>query len=696
MLTAPKNWEKVWNSGADVEFYAVIGGMRYEMDRFLSVKAYPAAFSSLAIGQAVYNQLSISFSPLGPVPKTAKIELFARLTNQRDITTAWVPQGTYYTDHRDKDEEIGILSITAFDRMMFAEEKYFSSGTITGTWPKAAPAVVSEICTRLGITLDPRSKIDSALMVSTPVDLTMRDVLRNIAAAHGGNFIITPENKLRLLPLEDLPDITLLGDENGNFVSDEHGNRVLIIDGNFADVNCEKSISTGDQISITGVTLVLDDEHGYTAGNENGYTLTAKCLYADQAAANRALAKLQGVRYNPAEITNADFNPLLEVGDAIYCDGNLFRVYRMEVDYNLVCNGNLSAPIDGDVEHEIPYQTSTERLVNWKVAQTRAYIDMGLEDLELGVKNEMAGLSSSINIKLDSITSRVQGAEGNISTLTQTANSITTEISYMDRDISRIEQKVDNIRLEVSNGESSSWIDLTVNGIEVSSQQIKFTGDVVFENDLQNGSTTISGDCIRTGEISANYIKLGGKMEVFESLDSNSVGGYLGYMRGQSAAGDTTYGIGIMENFGYGQMICTNSGSRMSFYETSVTCTFNRVSLKGNEIVVNGTLKNADGTVITSDREAKETISEGLVGYMALFDRLRPASFRLKGRNRRHLGFIAQDVEAAMKECGIDSRDFAGLVIDEEGRYGLRYEEIIPLLVEKVQRMDTIIKEKLL
>lgn len=693
MQTAPANWEKVWNSGADVEFYAMIGGTRYEMNRFLSAKAYRAAFSGLAIGQAASCQLSISFTPLKPIPKAAKIEFFVRLTNQKDITTAWVKQGTYYIDHRDLDQELDILSVEAFDRMIFAEEKYFSSGTITGTWPRSAPAVVSDICGRLGISLDSRSKIDSALMVTAPVNLTMRDVLRNIAAAHGGNFIITAENKLRLLPLEDLPDITLLGDEFGNFVSDEFGNRILIIEGNFAEMICEKSYSTGDQVSVSGLTLVLDDEHGYTAGDDRGYTLTAACLYADQATANRALSKIQGVRYNPAEVTGAKFNPLLELGDPLYSEGNLFRVYEMEIDYDLVSSAKLSAPIDGDVEHEIPYQTSTERLVNWKSAQTRAYIDLGLEELELGVKNELLGMSSSINIKLDSITSRVQGAEGNISTLTQTADAITTEISYMDRDISRIEQKVDNIRLEVSNGEDSSWISISVNGIEASSQKIQFTGDVVFESDLRGGSTTISGDCIRTGEISADYIKLGGKMEVYEDLNGNSVGGYLGYMRGQASSGDTTYGIGIMENFGHGQMICTNSGARMSFYDTSVTCTFNRVSLSGYEIVVNGTLKNSDGTVITSDRNRKEAISEGLVGYMALFDRLRPASFRLKGGKRRHLGFIAQDVEEAMKEAGINAQDFAGLVIDGEGEYGLRYEEFIPLLVEKIQRLEAAIKE---
>ena len=522
MMTAPANWDRLWSrieeESVRMELKAVIGGLTY--DRVISCKAYPAAFDGLAIGQAAAAELSLSFVPLGDVPTMARIQLSARLTDG-SISTAWVPQGTYYIDHRDGDTELGVLSVTAFDRMLFAEELYFSSGTITGPWPRPAPAVVQDICTRLGISLDSRSKIDSALMVTAPVNLTMRDVLRNIAAAHGGNFIITAENKLRLLPLEDLPDLTLLGDEFGNFVADEFGNRILIIEGEFADMPCEDARSMGDRVTVSKVALKLDDEHGYTAGDESGYTLTAGCLYADQKTADRALGRLRGVRYDPAEAAGAVFNPLLELGDALYSGGNLFRVYRMEIDYDVLFVADLAAPIDGDVEHEIPYQTSTERLVNWKAAQTRAYIDMGLEELELGVKNEVEGLSSSINIQLNSITSRVQGAEGNISTLTQTATSLQSQITNARGDISSIEQKVDNIRLYVSNGERSSSIELSVDGVTVSSREIRFTGDVVFESDLRGGSTTISGDCIRTGEISANYIKLGGKMEVYESLNDN-------------------------------------------------------------------------------------------------------------------------------------------------------------------------------
>lgn len=717
MLTAPGNWDQLWSRIQDdavrMEVRAVIGGTIY--DRLISCKAYPAAFDHLSTGQAASAELSLSFVPLKPVPRAAEIKLSVRLTDGT-VSTAWVPQGTFYNDTREQDRVLGVMSITAFDRMMFAEELYFSSGTITGVWPRSAPGVVRDICTRLGVSLDSRSVIDEALMVSIPINLTMRDVLRNIAAAHGGNFIITPENRLRLLPLEDLPDLTLLGDEFGNFVGDEFGNRVLIIEGDFADMPCEDARSAGEPVEITRVVLALDDEHGFTAGNETGYTLTSTCLYADQAAADRALARLKNVRYDPGEVSGAVFNPLLELGDALYSGGSLFRVYRMEIDYDVLFVADLSAPIEGEVEHEIPYQTSTERLVNWKIAQTRAAITLDLDSIRLEVSNELEGLSSSIDIELGKITTRVQGAEGNISTLTQTAtslqteitnargdissirqtvNSISTEIRNIEGDVSSIEQKVDNIRLEVSNGERSSWINLSTGGIIISSEQIKFTGDVVFESDLSGGSTLISGDCIRTGQIDADYIRLGGKMEVLETLSSGShIGGYFGYMEGQAAEGNTTYGIGIMEYFGEAQMLCTNRGARMGYGTySSVTCTYSRVSLTGNEIVVNGTLKSSDGTIITSDRNKKEDIQEDPDKYLPLLDRLRPVSYRLKGRKRRHLGFIAQDVEAALRDCGIDPMDFAGLAVDETGEYGLRYEEFIPLLAEAVRQLKKRVEE---
>ena len=79
---------------------------------------------------------------------------------------------------------------------------------------------------------------------------------------------------------------------------------------------------------------------------------------------------------------------------------------------------------------------------------------------------------------------------------------------------------------------------------------------------------------------------------------------------------------------------------------------------------------------------------------------LKPVSFLMKNgkSGRKHWGFVAQDVESGMDELGITSMDFAGLIKDGDGRYGLRYEEFIAPLVKAVQDLAkrvTNLEEKL-
>lgn len=84
--------------------------------------------------------------------------------------------------------------------------------------------------------------------------------------------------------------------------------------------------------------------------------------------------------------------------------------------------------------------------------------------------------------------------------------------------------------------------------------------------------------------------------------------------------------------------------------------------------------------------------------YVSLFDKLKPCSFiYIDGNsNRRHIGYIAQDVEEAMKELGIDSLGFAGLCKDKVGNteiYSLRYDEFQGIYDAKIRQCDEQIKE---
>ena len=88
---------------------------------------------------------------------------------------------------------------------------------------------------------------------------------------------------------------------------------------------------------------------------------------------------------------------------------------------------------------------------------------------------------------------------------------------------------------------------------------------------------------------------------------------------------------------------------------------------------------NFYGTVnSSSDRRVKKAIKTLGRKWLDFFYRLRPTSFKYKDgtSDRTHTGFIAQEVEAAANEVGIDTKDIATIVVDD-GRYYLRYEELI-------------------
>lgn len=97
-----------------------------------------------------------------------------------------------------------------------------------------------------------------------------------------------------------------------------------------------------------------------------------------------------------------------------------------------------------------------------------------------------------------------------------------------------------------------------------------------------------------------------------------------------------------------------------------------------------------NGTIQTSDKNAKKSIKNLPKKAIDFIRGLKPKSFQMrKGTSgRRHWGFIAQDVEECMEALGIKPENFAGIVKDEEGRYGLRYEELIAPLVMAVQDLD--------
>lgn len=126
------------------------------------------------------------------------------------------------------------------------------------------------------------------------------------------------------------------------------------------------------------------------------------------------------------------------------------------------------------------------------------------EPIYARIKNTEKGLETQLALTAAGLGLRIDNAEGQISSLAATATSLTVQMADANGNISALQQTVDGFTLAVSNGESSSRIQLKSGGVVISSQTIFFSGTVLY-SDLEepNSWTSIDGGNIKTGTIEA-------------------------------------------------------------------------------------------------------------------------------------------------------------------------------------------------
>lgn len=319
-----------------------------------------------------------------------------------------------------------------------------------------------------------------------------------------------------------------------------------------------------------------------------------------------------------------------------------------------------------------------------------------------------AGDISTLKQTAQNLSSTISNAQGDISRLQQAANSLSSQISNTQGDISTLQQTANNLSVSISNAQNNIYnLQLTANGLSstVADAQgrvsrVEQTVSGLTISDPYTGQTKISGGMIETSTLRLN------------TLYGNSF--FLNLPGGEIVAEIRTTGAATARTsfdlWARAVRINSNEGdlylrSDMAFVTLAGaqgnTCIGNFYPSQGGSYSCGlswapwSDIYAVNSMIQTSDREAKEAITYGLTRYDALFDALRPVSFRfLDGTSgRTHLGLISQDVEAALEAAGLTDMEFAGFIRSAEPEtdgvvhYGLRYGEFIALLIEQVQKL---------
>lgn len=194
-----------------------ISGVEYGQNDIYVCATSSELLPDAAMGNCFSRELDLTVAPIGTVPRMATVEIFTRLVLGEEVSE-WVPRGVFYVDTRSSNEVTGLLTLHGFDAMLKAEAVWWDPSVDAGVWPMSQEAAVVDIARQMGVSIDPRTEIDPALMMEYPNDLTMREVLAYIAACHGGNWIMTGDGELLLLPVGLPAETSLLIDDDGGAI----------------------------------------------------------------------------------------------------------------------------------------------------------------------------------------------------------------------------------------------------------------------------------------------------------------------------------------------------------------------------------------------------------------------------------------------------------------------------------------------
>lgn len=385
-------------TGSYYEIRVVRGAVTYGMDKLKSIHIKQALFEDNGpqIGGVHSTQCDVKLiEESSNWPRMASFEVDMRLSSEDDTQKSeWISLGIFYTDER-KDDKHGNLDITAFDGMLLLEQTWTDKvQNLPTSWPITARQVADLLVEATGIEIDQRSIIDNTTYyIGLDTTSTARDVYKSIAAGCGGNWYMTAEGKLRLVPLFAQPTIGLvaiagIAIAGITVVGDDESDYDIAYVGMAAN---NLDIST-PLAAITGIEIQAPDGTTAFAGARTGYVVKATCAFADTSIAQLCLSKIAGYQYIPFEVSRARIDPIAEIGDSVFIAEEMFPI--ITADWNIApkITADLSAPFEEEVDHE--YQTMSEsakalksaiNYTNGQIEQTRSYIQQTATSIQQGV-----------------------------------------------------------------------------------------------------------------------------------------------------------------------------------------------------------------------------------------------------------------------------------------------------------------------
>lgn len=330
---------------------------------------------------------------------------------------------------------------------------------------------------------------------------------------------------------------------------------------------------------ISRVTLMVDSENSYTAGDDTGMELTATCIHATQAMVDALLARFKGKTYQMYSADDANLDPAAELGDGVTVAGVYSPLSRISDDGSGY--PGINSPGEEELEDEYPAAGPMTQEFNRQLAGTRSLISKTSEEILLKVEGidgkytELKTTVDGVTVTDETGTTKIKGSS--IETESIAAGSISADKLVLTGSITWADLTTDlSTTISDANSNASSALS-TANGAYTAANGAQ-TNLALLANGQYQGGTFISGKSIYSPELVGDEIKLANGSSYEVGKISMQVSNTPAFditsnlsLRLQSAAGWNAYlGNGYAEGSGSVAAVLCNASGVLNLYGAAI------------------------------------------------------------------------------------------------------------------------------
>lgn len=423
-----------------------------------------------------------------------------------------------------------------------------------------------------------------------------------------------------------------------------------------------------------------EDNAGAIVGTSgNNYSITGNFLVSDKTGAeleqiaNNLLPIMKQPVYTPIKSCTCVGNPCLTLGEPIRFNTTreIVETYLLQRTLTGVQSKRDSISAQGTQTHSAKVNSirdtieSVQRRTS-KLERNADHLLSEYEDLEKNTSSKFEQTAESIATEVK----RATDAEGELqSNITQTADSITAEVSKKvgeDEVRSKFAMSPENVDIE------SGQVNFKANTLTIDSAnfQLDEYGKVTIVDSLNFNSTALGDDIVIIGLDGKGRPMLQNiliDLSTVTDQDGVAIGDHASTADHATTADSATTAESArqcimastahyLQGIGLSDYVRISDNGNLIPSSSSVYCGTNPNPFAGGY--------SSGGWKTTSDGRKKKDFRKLLEDdrFERFFELLQPMEYRLiENDEKMHIGFVAQDVEQAMTDCGISENEFYGL-----------------------------------